>query len=75
MHSSTTEAANGRGSKPFTIKLSKLLGVERQRMLCSARALKLSEDHCGLLILLEDTPVGQDVRDTLTSMTRSSKSS
>lgn len=34
-------------------------------MLCSARELKLSEDHGGLLILPEDTPVGQDIRDAL----------
>lgn len=34
-------------------------------MLCSARELKLSDDHRGLLILPEDTPVGQDIRETL----------
>ncbi|CAN0620148.1 phenylalanine--tRNA ligase subunit beta [Burkholderia multivorans] len=53
------------GGKPFAIKLSKLRGVESQGMLCSARELKLSEDHSGLLILPEDTPIGQDIRDTL----------
>ncbi|MBU9293402.1 phenylalanine--tRNA ligase subunit beta [Burkholderia multivorans] len=53
------------GGKPFAIKLSKLRGVESQGMLCSARELKLSEDHSGLLILPEDTPVGQDIRDAL----------
>jgi phenylalanyl-tRNA synthetase beta chain len=53
------------GGQPFAIKLSKLRGVESQGMLCSARELKLSEDHSGLLILPEDTPVGQDIRDTL----------
>ncbi|KVN08322.1 phenylalanine--tRNA ligase subunit beta [Burkholderia stagnalis] len=53
------------GGKPFAIKLSKLRGVESQGMLCSARELKLSEDHSGLLILPEETPVGQDIRDTL----------
>ncbi|TDA44189.1 phenylalanine--tRNA ligase subunit beta [Burkholderia pyrrocinia] len=53
------------GGKPFAIKLSKLRGVESQGMLCSARELKLSEDHTGLLILPEDTPVGQDIRETL----------
>jgi phenylalanyl-tRNA synthetase beta chain len=34
-------------------------------MLCSARELKLSDDHSGLLILPTDTPVGQDIRETL----------
>ncbi|HEV3104247.1 MAG TPA: phenylalanine--tRNA ligase subunit beta [Trinickia sp.] len=53
------------GGAPFAIKLSKLRGVESQGMLCSARELKLSEDHSGLLILLEDTPIGQDIRETL----------
>ncbi|MCS6504116.1 phenylalanine--tRNA ligase subunit beta [Burkholderia thailandensis] len=53
------------GGAPFAIKLSKLRGVESQGMLCSARELKLSEDHGGLMILPEDTPVGQDIRDAL----------
>jgi len=53
------------GGEPFAIKLSKLRGVESQGMLCSARELKLSEDHSGLLILPADTPIGQDIRQTL----------
>ncbi|TDV28747.1 phenylalanyl-tRNA synthetase beta subunit [Paraburkholderia caballeronis] len=53
------------GGAPFAIKLSKLRGVESQGMLCSARELKLSEDHSGLLILPDDTPVGEDIRRTL----------
>jgi phenylalanyl-tRNA synthetase beta chain len=53
------------GGAPFAIKLSKLRGVESQGMLCSARELKLSEDHSGLLILPADTPIGQDIRETL----------
>ncbi|RKP50631.1 phenylalanine--tRNA ligase subunit beta [Trinickia fusca] len=53
------------GGTPFAIKLSKLRGVESQGMLCSARELKLSEEHSGLLILADDTPIGQDIRETL----------
>ncbi|CAG4923139.1 phenylalanine--tRNA ligase subunit beta [Paraburkholderia gardini] len=53
------------GGAPFMIRLSKLRGVESQGMLCSARELKLSEDHSGLMILPEDTPIGQDIRETL----------
>jgi phenylalanyl-tRNA synthetase beta chain len=34
-------------------------------MLCSARELKLSEDHGGLLELPADAPVGQDIRQYL----------
>ena len=37
------------------IKVGKLRGVESQGMLCSARELKLSEDHGGLLELDADT--------------------
>jgi phenylalanyl-tRNA synthetase beta chain len=53
------------GGAPFAIKLSKLRGVESRGMLCSARELKLSEDHSGLLILPADAPIGQDIRETL----------
>jgi phenylalanyl-tRNA synthetase beta chain len=51
--------------KPFQIKLGKLRGVESQGMLCSARELKLSQDHGGLLELPADAPVGQDIRTYL----------
>lgn len=53
------------GGAPFQIKLGKLRGVESQGMLCSARELKLSEDHGGLLILDEDARIGQDIREHL----------
>jgi phenylalanyl-tRNA synthetase beta chain len=51
--------------KPFEIKLGKLRGVESQGMLCSARELKLSEDHSGLLELDGSTPVGKNIREVL----------
>ncbi len=50
------------GKPPFAIKLGQLRGVESQGMLCSARELKLSEDHGGLLILDDAAVVGQDIR-------------
>jgi phenylalanyl-tRNA synthetase beta chain len=53
------------GGAPFEIKLGKLRGVESQGMLCSARELKLSEDHGGLLILDDDAIVGASIRDHL----------
>ncbi|WP_280155351.1 phenylalanine--tRNA ligase subunit beta [Piscinibacter sp. XHJ-5] len=53
------------GGKPFQIHLGQLRGVESQGMLCSARELKLSDDHAGLLILSEDAAVGQDIRQHL----------
>lgn len=53
----------GDDGKPFEIKVGLLRGVESQGMLCSARELKLSEDHAGLIELPADAPIGQDIRD------------
>jgi len=50
------------GGQPFAIKLGQLRGVESQGMLCSARELKLSEDHGGLLVLDDAATVGEDIR-------------
>ncbi len=55
----------GDDGKPFVIRLGKLRGVESQGMLCSARELKLSEDHGGLLVLDESAAVGLDIRRQL----------
>ncbi|KQP18155.1 phenylalanine--tRNA ligase subunit beta [Pseudorhodoferax sp. Leaf267] len=59
------ELPPGEDGQPFRIKLGKLRGVESQGMLCSARELKLSEDHGGLLELAADAPVGTDIRTWL----------
>src|SRR4051812_16111244 len=59
------ELPPGEDGKPFLIKLGKLRGVESQGMLCSARELKLSEDHGGLLELAADAPVGADLREVM----------
>ncbi|TFV91676.1 phenylalanine--tRNA ligase subunit beta [Oxalobacteraceae bacterium OM1] len=53
----------GDDGKAFEIKVGQLRGVESQGMLCSARELKLSDDHGGLLELPVDAPVGQNFRD------------
>ena len=53
----------GDDGKPFEIKVGQLRGVESQGMLCSARELKLSDDHAGLIDLPDDAPVGQNFRD------------
>jgi phenylalanyl-tRNA synthetase beta chain len=53
----------GEDGKPFEIKVGQLRGVESQGMLCSARELKLSEDHGGLLELPDEAPIGQNFRD------------
>ncbi len=59
------ELPPGEDGKPFSIKVGKLRGVESQGMLCSARELKLSEDHGGLLELPADAPLGQNIREYL----------
>ncbi len=56
------ELPPGEDGKPFVIKVGKLRGVESQGMLCSARELKLSDEHGGLLELANDAPLGQDIR-------------
>ena len=56
------ELPPGDDGKPLLIKPSLLRGVESQGMLCSARELKLSDDHGGLLELAADAPLGQDIR-------------
>ncbi len=52
-------------SEPFLIKAGLLRGVESAGMLCSARELKLNDDHGGLLELAADAPVGADIRELL----------
>jgi phenylalanyl-tRNA synthetase beta chain len=47
------------------IGVAKMRGIESSGMLCSARELGLSQDHAGLMILPEDAPVGQSVREAL----------
>src|SRR5512133_2262930 len=56
------ELPPGDDGKPFLIKVGKLRGVESYGMLCSAKELKLSNDHGGLLELSSDAPLGQDIR-------------
>ncbi|MDE2275915.1 MAG: phenylalanine--tRNA ligase subunit beta [Burkholderiales bacterium] len=51
--------------RPLKIGVGQLRGVESRGMLCSARELKLSEDHGGLLELAPDAPVGASLRDWL----------
>ncbi|QXL84610.1 phenylalanine--tRNA ligase subunit beta [Comamonas sp. NLF-1-9] len=59
------ELPPGEDGKAFHIKVGKLRGVQSHGMLCSARELKLSDDHGGLLELAADAPLGQDIREHL----------
>lgn len=51
--------------QPLRITAATMRGVQSQGMLCSARELKLSEDHSGLLALDASAPIGADVRQYL----------
>ena len=59
------ELPPGDDGKPFKIGVGKLRGVESLGMLCSARELKIADDHGGLLELAADAPVGTNLRDWL----------
>ena len=59
------ELPPGEDGKPVFIKVGQLRGVESRGMLCSARELKLSEDHGGLLELARDATLGKDIREHL----------
>ena len=59
------ELPPGADGKPFKISVGKLRGVDSFGMLCSARELKLSEDHGGLLELAADAVIGEDIRKHL----------
>ncbi len=59
------ELPPGEDGKPFKIGKGKLRGVESFGMLCSARELKIADDHGGLLELAADAPVGTDIREYL----------
>lgn len=51
------------GDSSFTIKKSKMRGVESFGMMCSARELGLSEDHNGLMILPGTCELGKPLTD------------
>jgi phenylalanyl-tRNA synthetase beta chain len=46
------------GDKSFTIKKSKLRGVESNGMLCAEDEIGVGTDHNGIIVLPEDTPLG-----------------
>ncbi len=59
------ELPAGEDGKPFKIGVGKLRGIESFGMLCSARELKIADDHGGLLELATDAPLGASIRDWL----------
>jgi len=49
----------------FIIKIAKVRGIESSGMLCSAKELGIAEEASGLLILPNDAPIGQSIRQYL----------
>jgi len=49
----------------FKIEKRKLRGVKSEGMLCSSRELELGDDHSGIMILPEDTPLGTPLIDVI----------
>jgi len=49
----------------LAIEAARVRGVESSGMLCSARELGIAEDASGLLVLPDDAPVGQGIRQVL----------
>lgn len=47
------------GDKEFTIKKSKLRGVESLGMICAEDEIGIGTDHAGIIVLPADAPVGQ----------------
>lgn len=47
------------GDKEFTIKKSKLRGVESLGMICAEDEIGIGTDHAGIIVLPEDAPVGK----------------
>lgn len=45
----------------FEISKAKIRGVESSGMMCSKKELGISEEHGGLYILPEETPLGEDI--------------
>ncbi len=49
----------------LVIKVARVRGIESSGMLCSARELGVAEDASGLLVLPDDAPIGQSIRQYL----------
>ena len=47
------------GDKEFTIKKSRLRGVDSFGMICAEDEIGVGTDHAGIIVLPEDAPVGQ----------------
>ncbi|MDO4190564.1 MAG: phenylalanine--tRNA ligase subunit beta [Bacteroidales bacterium] len=51
------------GDESFTIKKSKLRGVESYGMICAEDEIGVGSSHDGIMVLPDDTPVGMEAKD------------
>ena len=51
------------GDQEFTIKRSKLRGVESNGMICAEDEIGVGTDHAGIIVLPSDTPVGLPAKE------------
>lgn len=51
------------GDDSFTIKKSKMRGVESFGMICAEDEIGVGTDHAGIMVLPSDTPVGMDAKE------------
>ncbi len=51
------------GDRPFTIKKSRLRGVESCGMICAEDEIGIGTDHAGIMVLPQDAPVGCPAAD------------
>src|SRR5690625_546665 len=58
-------APEGASIPGMTMEARPIRGVVSNGMITSARELQIGEDHDGILVLPEDTPLGADIRDLL----------
>ena len=56
---------DGHNGQPMTLEAARIRGVVSNGMICSEMELGLSNDHEGILILPEDTPVGAPLAGVL----------
>ena len=56
---------DGHNGQPLTLEAARIRGVVSNGMICSEMELGLSNDHEGILILPEDTPVGAPLAGVL----------
>lgn len=52
-------------TEPFLLEPRELRGVVSNGMLVSAREIQLGDDHSGIMVLPDDTPLGADLTDIL----------